>query len=78
MSSDIAIIDFEAISYQPIYIDLCNLFVTIPESIRTSMPAFIKIYHDKLTEIGLIDTTIYTLDRLTNDINKNVATAGLI
>lgn len=62
-------VDFEFVGYGPIVSDLCALSCGMSTRVNND-EAILKAYHDKLTELGKIDTTVYTLERLTNDFHK--------
>lgn len=64
-------VDFEHIGYGPIVSDVILLFCQLSEGSRLSrQDQFLKAYHEKLTELGKIDTSVYTLEKLTRDYKK--------
>ena len=61
----VVLCDFEFIGYGPCVTDLCRLLLGASQGFRVAhQEKVIEAYFEKLKEIGTIDTTIYTIERL--------------
>ena len=51
--------------------DLCRMMGNFKDEMETEMrEPILKAYHHKLTEIGKIDTSVYTFDKLNKDYDR--------
>lgn len=65
--------------YGPVASDVAKLIGLFGDPVRKEHgDSVMKIYHDKLTEMGKIDTSVFTLEKLKSDVSKYYMPANVL